>query len=62
MWNQRPKAPDQSFAEPGAGWRWEGGMERDVVGMQRTTGEGRPNKSVVPVKEETPEPLSDKCL
>ena len=51
MQNQRPRAPDQSFAEPGAGLElgqgW--GSSRGGVG---TTGEGSLNKSVVSTKEE----------
>ena len=51
MQNQRPSAPDQSFAEHGAGLelgkRW--GSTRGGVG---TTGEGSLNKSIVSMKEE----------
>lgn len=51
MWDQRRRAPDQSFAEHGAGLelgkRW--GSSRGGV---ETIGEGCPNKSFVSMKEE----------
>lgn len=51
MWNQRPRAPDQSFAEHGAGLELGKRWGRGRGGIE-TIGKSGPNKSFVSMKEE----------